>query len=161
MLHRIRSLTMRLRRLLRLVSATQVIVFAFLAIILVGSMLLMLPVSSREGQSVSFLTALFTATSATCVTGLSVVDTFTQWSGFGQAVILCMIQVGGLGFMTIASLAFMMVNRKMGLKNRMILAQSMGLEQMDGILRMVRHVLVGTFSIEMVGALVLTVRFFH
>ena len=159
MLHHFRSLTMRLHRLLRRVSATQVIVFAFLAIILAGSMLLMLPVSSRNGQSVGFLTALFTATSATCVTGLSVVDTFTQWSGFGQTAILCMIQIGGLGFMTIASLAFMMVNRKMGLKNRMILAQSMGIEQMDGILRMVRHVLVGTFSIELIGALVLTVRF--
>ena len=159
MLHSIRSLVMRLRRLLRRVSATQIIVFTFLAIILVGSMLLMLPLSSRDGRSASFLTALFTATSATCVTGLSVVDTFTQWSGFGQGVILCMIQVGGLGFMTIVSLAFMMVNRKMGLKNRMILAQSMGLDQMDGILRMVRHVLVGTFSIELVGAVVLTLRF--
>jgi len=159
MLHCIRRLVMGFRRLLRRVSATQIIVFAFLAIILSGSMLLMLPVSSRDGQSASFITALFTATSATCVTGLSVVDTFTQWSGFGQAVILCMIQVGGLGFMTIASLAFMMVNRKMGLKNRMVLAQSMGLDQMDGILRMVRHVLVGTFSIELIGAVVLTLRF--
>lgn len=155
----IRKIFLPIRHLMRRVSVTQIIALAFLGIIATGSLLLTLPAASRSGQGAPFLTALFTATSATCVTGLTVVDTFTQWSGFGQGIILVLIQIGGLGFMTVVSMAFLLVNRRMGLKNRLILAQSFGIEQMDGILTLVRHVLIGTFSIELAGALILFVRF--
>lgn len=96
-----------LRHLLRLrlmesskrLSTTRIIALSFAAIILMGALLLTLPVASRSGQSCGFFSAIFTATSATCVTGLVLFDTYVQWSGFGQVVILCLIQIGGLGFM--------------------------------------------------------------
>ena len=99
----VRSLTQRLGRISRSFSPAQVIVLIFALIVLLGACLLDTPAASRSGESCGFLTALFTACSATCVTGLALVDTFTQWSGFGQAVLLILIQVGGLGFMTIFS----------------------------------------------------------
>lgn len=143
----------------RSMSAPKIIVVVFLAIILAGALLLMLPISTRSGEGCSFLTAVFTATSATCVTGLSLVETYTFWSGFGQAVILILIQIGGLGFMTIVSVFFFVLRAKMGLRSRMLLSQSFGLDGVDGVVRMVRHVLVGTFVIEGIGILVLTIRF--
>lgn len=147
------------RRPMKSMSAPKMIVLVFLAIILTGALLLMLPFSTRSGESSGFLTALFTATSATCVTGLSLVDTYTYWSGFGQAVILILIQIGGLGFMTIVSVFFFVLRAKIGLRNRMLLSQSFGLDGVDGVVRMVRHVLIGTLLFEGVGAIVLTIRF--
>ena len=102
----------------------QIIALVFLAIILLGSALLCLPAASKRGTPTDFLTSLFTATSATCVTGLVRVDTGTYWSGFGQAVILVMIQIGGLGFMTIASIFFFALRRKIGLRQRLVLART-------------------------------------
>ncbi len=141
------------------ISALQWIVLVFLTIILAGAGLLTLPVAAKSREATGFLTALFTATSATCVTGLVLVDTFTHWSGFGQAVILTLIQIGGLGFMTIMSLFFLAAHKKIGLKERLVLAQSMGLEQLNGIVRLVRKVLLGTLLMEGIGALILTLRF--
>ena len=92
-------------------SATKIIVGAFAVIILLGTLLLNLPAASRSGVSVGFLPALFTATSATCVTGLSLFDTWSQWSGFGQIVLLCLIQIGGLGFMSAATLVIFLLRR--------------------------------------------------
>jgi len=161
MFRRLQKHMLRLQRVLRHFSATQIIVLVFLMIILLGTLLLSLPAAARSGAATPFITALFTATSATCVTGLSLVDTFTHWSGFGQAVILCLIQVGGLGFMTIISLFFFAANRRIGLKNRILMAQSMGLEQLDGIVKLIRNVLIGTFSVELCGALILTLRFWQ
>ena len=92
-------------------SSTQIIAITFAAIILLGTFLLMLPVASRSGQSAGFLPSLFTATSATCVTGLVMGDTWSMWSGFGQTVILCMIEIGGLGFMSAASLVVFALRR--------------------------------------------------
>ena len=100
-------------------SSTQTIAITFAAIILVGALLLTLPAASRSGESCGFRPALFTATSATCVTGLVMFDTGSQWSGFGQIVILCMIEVGGLGFMSAASLVIFLLRKKVGLKQRM------------------------------------------
>ena len=140
-------------------STTRIIALAFAAIILTGALLLTLPVASRNGESCGFLTALFTATSATCVTGLILVDTFVQWSGFGQVVILSLIQIGGLGFMSIASIFAFSLHKKLGLKQRMLLAQAMSLNDMEGVVRLQKHVLVGTFSLESLGALVLFFRF--
>lgn len=143
----------------RNLSAPQVIVLVFLAIILLGAILLTLPFASRDGKSAGFLTALFTATSATCVTGLSLVDTYTQWNWFGQSVLLILIQIGGLGFMTILSVFFWVLRAKIGLKNRMLLSQSFGLDGVDGIVRMSRHVVIGTAFFELTGALLLAIRF--
>ena len=137
-------------------SATRLIALCFLGIILAGTALLMLPVSSRNGLSCPFLPALFTATSATCVTGLTPFDTWTQWSGFGQAVLLCLIEVGGLGFMSAATLVIFLFRRKVGLRQRMIMAQALSLNEMDGVVRLQRTVLVGSLSFQAAGALILT-----
>ena len=137
----------------------QIVVLVFLALVLTGSALLCLPVCSKSGQPTDFLTALFTATSATCVTGLIQVDTGTYWSGFGQAVISLLIQIGGLGFMTIATIFFLALRRRIGLRQRMVLAQGLGISSMSGVVRYVRNVIFGTFAVEGVGALILFFRF--
>ena len=131
----------------------------FLAIILAGSLLLTLPVSANSGEATPFLTALFTATSCTCVTGLSLVDTFAHWSLFGQVVMLLLIQIGGLGFMTIVTLFFFALNRRIGLKERLVMAQSLGLEDLNGVVRMVKLVVLRTMIVEGTGAILLTIRF--
>lgn len=137
----------------------QMIVLTFLAIILFGGFLLSLPISSRSGQWTSYLSSVFTATSATCVTGLTLFDTYTYWTGFGQAVILMLIQVGGLGFMTIASMFFLLANRRIGMRQRILMAQSLGINQLSGIVKLVNHVLVRTAIVEGLGAVILTIRF--
>lgn len=141
------------------ISATKVIAVAFALIILIGSGLLMLPCSSRNGVSCGFLPALFTATSATCVTGLSLFDTYTQWSGFGQIVILSLIEIGGLGFMSAATLVVFALRRRIGLKQRLVMAQALSVSDMDGIVKLQKTVLVGSFSVEAIGAVLLTLRF--
>lgn len=156
---KIRDILRRLHRCLEKFSAMQIITMVFLFIILAGALLLMLPCASKNGESTAFLTALFTATSCTCVTGLSLVDTFSHWSGFGQAVILVLIQIGGLGFMTILMLFFFALGRRIGIKERMVIAQSFGLDKLSGIVKMVKKVLRRTFLLEAVGAAILTVRF--
>ena len=140
-------------------SATKIIAIVFAAIILVGTGLLMLPISSRDGVSCGFLPALFTATSATCVTGLVMFDTFTQWSGFGQVVIISLIQIGGLGFMSAATLFVFFLRKRIGLKQRLIMAQALSLNDMDGVVRLQKTVLAGSFAIEGVGALILMLYF--
>lgn len=137
----------------------KLIALVFAAIILLGAVLLMLPFSSRSGISCGFVPALFTATSATCVTGLSLFDTYTQWSGFGQIIILVLIQLGGLGFMSIASLLIFMLGRRVGLKERMVIAQALSVNDLDAAVRLQKTVLVGSFAIEAVGAVVLMLRF--
>lgn len=143
----------------RHLSATQIVALVFAAIILTGTALLMLPVSSRSEGSCGFLPALFTATSATCVTGLVLADTFAQWTGFGQAVILCMIQLGGIGFMSVASMVFFIMRRRVGMKERMVMAQALSLNDLEGVVRIQKMVLTVSFSVEAVGALILTLRF--
>ena len=104
------------------ISISRVMALTFLGIILLGALLLSLPVSSRNGRSAGAVTALFTATSATCVTGLVLADTWSQWSNFGQAVILLMIEVGGLGFMSAASLAYFSFRRKISIQQQLVMA---------------------------------------
>lgn len=140
-------------------SSTQTIAITFAAIILVGALLLTLPAASRSGESCGFRPALFTATSATCVTGLVMFDTGSQWSGFGQIVILCMIEVGGLGFMSAASLVIFLLRKKVGLKQRMVMAQALSVNDMDGIVRLQKYVLCGSLGIQFAGALILFLRF--
>jgi len=138
--------------------ATKIIALAFLGIILVGTLLLMLPVASRDGRSCGFISAFFTATSATCVTGLTVVETGVQWSGFGQIVILTMIEIGGLGFMSAASLVLFLLKRKVGLRHRMVMAQALSVDDMESIVRLQKWVLLGSLLVQVTGALVLSFR---
>ena len=140
-------------------SPTQIIAIMFLLIIVLGTVLLSLPVASRNGISCGVFPAMFTATSATCVTGLVLFDTWTQWSGFGQAVILCMIELGGLGFMTAASFVIFLLRRKVGVRQRMVMAQALSISDMDGIVRLQKWVLFGSLSIQMAGALILFIHF--
>ena len=140
-------------------SPTQIIAITFAAIIVAGALLLMLPISSRSGESCGVLPALFTATSATCVTGLVMFDTGIQWSGFGQIVILCMIEIGGLGFMSAASLFVFMLRKKVGLKQRMVMAQALSVNDMDSIVKLQKYVLCGSIGIQLTGALILFCRF--
>ena len=151
--------TLRTRWRRRPVSATKVIAITFAAIILLGALLLTLPAASRDGIRCGFRPALFTATSATCVTGLVLYDTWSQWSGFGQVVIISLIQIGGLGFMSAATLVVFMLRRKVGLKQRLVMAQALSVSDMDSVVKLQKTVLIGSFSIEAIGALILTVRF--
>lgn len=137
----------------------QTIALGYFLVLLFGTILLMMPFSSRTGESTGFLTALFTATSATCVTGLVVVDTFTHWSTIGQLVILLMIQIGGLGFMTMGVLFFMFLKKKISLGTRGLLQESMNAKQVGGIVKLAKMVLVGTAVIELSGAVLLAFRF--
>lgn len=143
----------------RAISPTRIIAFAFAGIILLGTILLALPAASRGGVSCGIRPALFTATSATCVTGLVLYDTWTQWSGFGQIVIISLIEIGGLGFMSAASVVFFLFRRKVGLKERMVMAQALSLTDMESVVHIQRVVLYGSLSIESVGALILMLRF--
>lgn len=147
------------KRPLRRISPAQVIALGFLLIILAGTGLLMLPAASRDGGSVPFLNALFTATSATCVTGLVVYDTWSHWTLFGQAVILTLIQVGGLGFVTIAVFINLLSGKKIGLRQRFLMRESIGLPQMGGVLRATGFLLRWTFTFEAIGAVLLALRF--
>lgn len=138
---------------------TQIIPLAFAGIILLGTLLLALPAASRSGSSCGIFPALFTATSATCVTGLTLFDTYTQWSGFGQMVILLLIEVGGLGFMSVASLVIFVLRKKVGLKQRMVMAQAMSLNDMQDVVRLQKIVIFGSLGIQLAGALVLMLHF--
>lgn len=140
-------------------SHVQIIALGYLIMILCGALLLMLPFSSADGRPAPFLDALFTSTSASCVTGLVLRDTATAWTPFGQVVILCLIQVGGLGFMTIATLFFIILRKKMGLRNREIMVESINTTQVGGIIRLAKRILLGTFFFEAVGAVILSARF--
>ncbi len=156
---RFAQLAAGIRQMLRRMRPPQIVVLLFLALVLVGSGLLCLPVCSQAGQPTDFLTALFTATSATCVTGLIQVDTGLYWSGFGQAVILALIQIGGLGFMTIATVFFLALRQKVSFKQRLVLAQGLGIDDVSGVVSLVKNVLLGTLAVEGAGALILFFRF--
>jgi len=134
-------------------STTQTIMLSFLLAILVGSVLLALPVSSADGQAVPYIDALFTATTSICVTGLVTVPTFSTWSLFGQIVILLLIQIGGLGVVTIMSGLMIRLHRRIGIKDRMLIQDAFNLNTLSGMVKFINKVLLGTFIVEGVGAL--------
>lgn len=134
-------------------STTQIILLSFLAAISIGTLLLSLPVSSADGKAVPFLDALFTATTSTCVTGLVTLPTATTWSVFGQVVILLLIQIGGLGVITILSGFMILINRQMGLGDRLLIQDALNLNTMSGLTRFIRKMLLGTAIVEGTGAL--------
>ncbi len=140
-------------------SQTRLIALGYISIIIIGTVLLMLPISSQSGESAGFVSALFTAVSSSCVTGLVVLDTATSWSFFGQAVIIVLIQIGGLGFMTIATMFSMLLKRKMGLREREIMVESINTEHIGGITKLTGKIALGTAIFEGIGAVLLATRF--
>ncbi len=147
------------RKARRSVSISRIMALTFLGIIALGTLLLSLPAASKSGKSAGVLTALFTATSATCVTGLVMGDTWTLWTDLGQAVILVMIQIGGLGFMSAASIAFFTLKKKIGLRSQMVMAEAIGASSMVDIPDHQRRLMLRAFAVEGIGAVLLTIRF--
>ena len=143
----------------RKLSSSQIILFGFAVVILIGTLLLMLPFATNSGQSASFWDALFTSTSAVCVTGLIVQDTAVYWSGFGQAVILLLIQVGGMGVVTVAAAITMASGKKISLMQRSTMQDAVSAHQVGGIVRFTGFILKGIFLFESLGALVLMTVF--
>lgn len=133
-------------------STTQIILLSFLVTILIGSALLSLPISSADGKAVPYLDALFTATTSTCVTGLVTLPTVSTWSVFGQVVILLLIQIGGLGIITIMTGLMLLLNRQMGIGDKLLIQDAFNLNTMAGLSKFVRNVLLGTLVIEGIGA---------
>ncbi|MBR5782999.1 MAG: Trk family potassium uptake protein [Clostridia bacterium] len=141
------------------ISYPRLLAGGFGILILIGALLLTLPIASKSGQWSDPVNCLFTATSATCVTGLIAYDTFTHWSMFGQLVILFLIQIGGLGFMTIISIFAMLAKKRISLRDRLLLMQSSGSMDLDGVGRLIQRIIVGTLFFEMAGAVLLSIRF--
>lgn len=148
-----------LRDKFKKLKPVQLIALGYLLIVNLGATLLMLPISSAEGRFTPYNETLLTATSATCVTGLIVHDTATYWTLFGQLVILSLIQIGGLGFMTITISALSMTHRKIGLRQRLVMQEAIAGQQVGGIVRMGRFIFLSAFVVELVGALLLSFRF--
>ena len=140
------------------VTSTQIIALSFAVVILIGALLLMLPISTRTGESTPFIHCLFTATSATCVTGLVTLDTFTYWSYFGQVTIIVLIQIGGLGFMTIAALFSTFIRKNLSLKEKMTMVQSLNIDR-TGVQSIIKKIVAGTFLAEAAGGIILSFRF--
>ena len=140
-------------------STTHMIMLSFLIVILVGSLLLSLPISSASGNAIPYLDALFTATTATCVTGLVTLPTVTTWSMFGHVIILVLIQVGGLGVITIMSALMILLQKRMGINNRLLLQDAFNLNSLSGIVRFVKRVLLGSLLVEGIGALLYMIVF--
>lgn len=143
------------QRLKNSLSSFQIIIFGFISVIMIGTILLMLPFSSRAGVVTSFEDSLFTAVSAVCVTGLVVVDTASYWSFFGQVVIIVLIQIGGLGVITVASLMTMLAGRKIGLMQRQTMQNAISAPQVGGIVKLTRFIIKISFLVELMGAVLL------
>ncbi len=140
-------------------SPNRIIVLGYLIVIVTGSILLNLPMASRDGYRIGYINALFTATSATCVTGLVVADTYTQWTMFGQVVILCLFQIGGLGFMTVATLFSLALRRRISFSERLLMAESLNQYTLEGIVLLTKRILYGTLLFQAAGALIISTRF--
>lgn len=136
-------------------SPVQTITLSFAAVTFVGALLLMLPAASRDGKAASFVDALFTSTSASCVTGLTVGDTYALWSPFGQAVIIALIQIGGIGIITLAMYFLSMLHAKIGMRNVFVLQELMGTDSPAGLVKMTRFIAAGIFLQELCGAVLL------
>ncbi len=146
------------KRTIRLLPA-QILVLGFASIIIIGALLLTLPIASSTGKSIGFLNALFEATSAVCVTGLVVVDTGTDLSLFGQIVIITLIQMGGLGFMTMATMVFLLLGKRITLRERLVIQEALNEFKLQGVVRLTKSIIGITFLIEGIGASILALRF--
>ena len=140
-------------------NPTRIVILGFFAVVCIGTFLLNLPIASKNGESIGIVDALFTATSAVCVTGLVVVNTLEHWTVFGKFVIVFLIQIGGLGFMTVITMFFIMRKRKITLKERMVIQESLNQDTMAGMVKLVKSILKGTLIIECLGAMLLSIEF--
>jgi trk system potassium uptake protein TrkH len=147
------------KKFFRSLPPATLIVVAFLLAIMAGTILLVMPFASKAPGSIGLANALFTATSAVCVTGLVVADTASTWSAFGQIVIIILIQIGGLGIMTAASTFSLILGRRMGLKERLTIQESLNEFNLQGVVKLFRYIIIATFIIEGIGALLLATRF--
>jgi len=138
---------------------SQVLVLGFIVLIILGAFLLSLPYAAADGGGTNFLDALFTATSAVCVTGLIVVDTGTYWSVFGKVIIMLLIQIGGLGFMTFATMIFIILGRRISLRERLVIQQQQNRLNLQGVVRLTKYIIIGTLLVEGIGAVLLSIRF--
>lgn len=134
-------------------STTHIILISFLIVIVIGSILLSLPISTKNGVSIKYIDALFTATTSTCVTGLVTVPTYSTWSIFGQIVILLLIQIGGLGVVAFMSAFMIIINKKLKLKDYQLIQDAFNLNTMSGLKQFIKHVFFGTLLIELIGAI--------
>ncbi len=141
------------------IKPVQYVITFFMAFIIVGTILLLIPGSSRNAEGIGVVQAFFTSTSAVCVTGLVVADTYTEWTLFGQIVILCLIQIGGLGIMTAATMFSIALRRTITLRERLIMAESLNQYSIQGLVLLVKRIILGTFVIESVGTILLSIRF--
>lgn len=137
----------------------RVLALGFAGLILLGSILLNLPIATKTGESIGFINSLFTSASAVCVTGLVVVNTGKYWSLFGQIVIICLIQMGGLGFMTMATLVALILGKKITLKERLVIKEQLNQGSMSGLVKLTKYVIFSTLAIEGIGAVLLSIRF--
>ena len=140
-------------------SPTEILIFGFAFFILFGAFLLMLPISSRSGEATSFVNALFTATSSVCVTGLVVVDTGTYWSVFGQTVMCVLVEVGGLGFMSFATMFFVLAGKRITIKDRILIQSSINMDSLSGIVKFAKYIFFSSFIIQAIGAALLAIVF--
>lgn len=140
-------------------SPTEILIFGFAFFILFGAFLLMLPISSRSGEATGFINALFTSTSSVCVTGLVVVDTGTYWSVFGQTVMCVLVEIGGLGFMSFATMFFVLAGKRITIKDRILIQSSVNMDSLSGIVKFAKYIFFSSFIIQAIGALLLAIVF--
>lgn len=143
------------------ISSFQIIILGFMSLIILGSVLLMLPFATNDGKGAIFTDALFTSTSAVCVTGLTLHDTATYWSMFGQGVILCLIQIGGMGVVTVAVAIATVSGRKIGLMQRSTMQEAVSAHHLSGIVRLTKFILKTTVFIELIGTVLLLPSFIY
>lgn len=140
-------------------NEVQILTLGFVSIILIGAVILSLPISSKNGNCTNFLDSLFTATSSVCVTGLVTLDTGTYWSTFGQCIILMLIEIGGLGFMSLTTFIYILIGKKITFRERMIVQEAINVFDIQGIVRLVKHILLFTISVQGIGAIFLSFMF--
>lgn len=140
-------------------TPAEILVFGFFALIVVGAILLWLPISSANGKPTPFIDCIFTSTSSVCVTGLITVDTGTHWSVFGQMIIILLIQIGGLGFMTMMTIAFVLAGKRITIRNRMIIQSSVNSDRIEGIVKFVKYIVISALTIEIIGGILLSIVF--
>ncbi|MGH4051514.1 MAG: TrkH family potassium uptake protein [Clostridium sp.] len=140
-------------------TPVRILALGFAIVIVIGAMLLSLPVASQSGEITPFIDCIFTSTSAVCVTGLVVLDTGTYWTYFGKTVIMLLIEIGGLGFMSVATLAFLLLGRRITLKERMVMQEAMNVNSLQGLVKMAKYVLIFTMAVQISGAVLLATQF--
>ena len=140
-------------------TPVQILAIGFATVIFIGAILLSLPIASQSGRATPFIDCIFTSTSAVCVTGLVIVDTGTYWSYFGKTVIMSLIEIGGLGFMSVTTLVFLILGKRITLKERLVMQEAMNSNSLQGIVKMAKYVLIFTFSVEITGAVLLSTQF--